>query len=61
MRNHIQFTPIGIIHTPITDPEGVPVQAQGGKNIMGSVEVYERFAAGFKDLSGFSHRIQLSP
>jgi tRNA (adenine37-N6)-methyltransferase len=54
MRNHIQFTPVGIIHTPFTEPEGVPVQAQGGKN-KGSIEVYEQFAAGLKDLNGFSH------
>jgi tRNA (adenine37-N6)-methyltransferase len=55
MTNQIIFTPIGIIHTPFAEPEGVPVQAQGGKNIKGSVEVYEQFAAGLKDLDGFSH------
>jgi tRNA-Thr(GGU) m(6)t(6)A37 methyltransferase TsaA len=55
MQSIIQFTPIGIIHTPFTEPEGVPVQAQGGKNIRGSVEVYDQFAAGLKDLDGFTH------
>ena len=55
MRNHIQFIPIGIIHTPFTNPEGVPVQAQGGNGINGSIEVFEQYAAGLKDLNGFSH------
>jgi tRNA (adenine37-N6)-methyltransferase len=55
MSNQVVFTPIGIIHTPFTEPQGVPVQAQGGKRIKGSVEVYEQFAAGLKDLDGFSH------
>lgn len=55
METKIHYTPIGIVHTPFAEPEGVPVQAQGGKNIKGSVEVYEQFAAGLKDLEGFSH------
>jgi tRNA (adenine37-N6)-methyltransferase len=59
MSNQVVFTPIGIIHTPFTEPQGVPVQAQGGKNIRGSVEVYEQFAAGLKDLDGFSHIVLL--
>lgn len=55
MEKQIQFTHIGIIHTPFAKPEGVPVQAQGGKNIKGSIEVYEQFTVGLKDLEGFSH------
>jgi tRNA (adenine37-N6)-methyltransferase len=55
MSDQVVFTQIGIIHTPFTEPEGIPVQAQGGKNIRGSVEVYEQFTAGLKDLDGFSH------
>ncbi len=55
MADQIIFTPIGIIHTPFTEPEGIPVQAEGGKNIKGNVEVYKQYAAGLKDLNGFSH------
>lgn len=45
----------GIIYTPFTELEGVLVQAQGGKNINGNVVVFEQYAAGLKDLGGFSH------
>lgn len=55
MSDQVAFTQIGVIHTPFTEPVGVPVQAQGGKNIRGSIEVYEQFAAGLNDLDGFSH------
>ena len=35
------------------------MQARGGKNISGSVGVFEQYASGLKDLSGFSQIILL--
>jgi tRNA (adenine37-N6)-methyltransferase len=55
----IEMRPIGIIHTPFTKPEGMPVQPAGAAGVKGTVEVFEEFQAGLKDLDGFSHVILL--
>jgi tRNA-Thr(GGU) m(6)t(6)A37 methyltransferase TsaA len=55
----IEFTPIGIIHSPFMVPEGMPIQPTGAAGIKGTVEVFENFHAGLKDLDGFSHIILL--
>jgi len=49
--------PIGIIHTPFQDTEGMPIQPAGAVGIKGVVEVFQEFHAGLKDLDGFSHII----
>jgi tRNA-Thr(GGU) m(6)t(6)A37 methyltransferase TsaA len=55
----IAFAPIGIIHSPFTEPEDMPIQPAGAAGIKGTVEVFEDFHAGLKDLDGFSHIILL--
>ena len=55
----IEMKPIGIIHTPFTELEGMPVQPTGAAGVKGTVEVFEEFWAGLKDLDGFSHVILL--
>ncbi len=55
----IEVKPIGIIHTPFNVPEGMPVQPAGAADIHGTVEVFEEYRAGLKDLDGFSHIILL--
>lgn len=55
----IEMTPIGIIHTPFRQLEGMPIQPAGAAGVKGTVEVYEKFRAGLKDLDGFSHIILL--
>lgn len=55
----IEFSPIGLIHSPFTDPEGMPIQPAGAADVQGTVEVYEDFRAGLQDLDGFSHVILL--
>ncbi|MBN1558489.1 MAG: tRNA (N6-threonylcarbamoyladenosine(37)-N6)-methyltransferase TrmO [Lentisphaerae bacterium] len=47
--------PIGIIHTPFTEPAGMPIQPAGAAGIRGRVEVYDAYRPGLKDLDGFSH------
>ena len=53
----IIINPIGTIHSPYPDPEGVPIQGVFAKNIRGRVEVFPEFAEGLVDLEGFSHII----
>ena len=55
----IEFTPIGIIHSPFKEPEGMPIQPPGAAGAKGTVEVLEDFRSGLKDLDGFSHIILL--
>lgn len=55
----INYRPIGIVHTPFQDVKGVPIQPTGASGIQGTVEVFPEFAAGLKDLEGFSHVILL--
>ncbi|MBN2586933.1 MAG: tRNA (N6-threonylcarbamoyladenosine(37)-N6)-methyltransferase TrmO [Candidatus Fermentibacteraceae bacterium] len=55
----ISLEPIGIIHSPFTEVEGMPIQPAGAKGVQGTVEVYGRFVDGLCDLDGFSHIILL--
>jgi tRNA-Thr(GGU) m(6)t(6)A37 methyltransferase TsaA len=55
----IEFTPIGIIHSPFQNPEGMPIQPTGAIGIKGTVEIFQDFHTGLKDLVGFSHIILL--
>ena len=55
----ITFTPIGIIHSPFLKAEDMPIQPAGGAGVKGTVEVFEDFYPGLKDLDGFSHIILL--
>jgi tRNA (adenine37-N6)-methyltransferase len=55
----IEFAPIGTIHSPFTEVESMPIQPAGAAGVAGSVEVFEEFRPGLKDLDGFSHVILL--
>jgi tRNA-Thr(GGU) m(6)t(6)A37 methyltransferase TsaA len=47
--------PIGIIHTPYLEKSQCPIQPLYASKITGRVEVFEKFAAGLKDIETFSH------
>lgn len=51
----IAFRPIGVIHSPYKELEGMPIQPSGAKETVGEVHVLEEFAEGLADLDGFSH------
>jgi len=53
----IEFEPIGIIRSPFAESEGMPIQPPGATGIKGTVEVFEKYRPGLKDLDGFSHII----
>lgn len=55
----IEMNPIGIIHTPFRQTAGMPIQPAGALGVKGTVEVFEEFRTGLKDLDGFSHIILL--
>jgi tRNA-Thr(GGU) m(6)t(6)A37 methyltransferase TsaA len=55
----IKYQPIGVIHSPFKDIEGMPIQPAGAANIRGTVEVLPELADGLRDLEGFSHIILL--
>ena len=50
-------TPIGVIHSPFTDPADTPIQGVFADSARGEVEVFPEYAAGLKDIDGFSHLI----
>lgn len=49
----MELDPIGVIHTPFTEPLGTPIQPAAAKGARGTVEVLEKYAEGLKDLDGF--------
>ena len=53
----MEMEPIGIIHTPFADREGMPRSTSQAAGVKGTVEVFEAYRAGLKDLDGFSHVI----
>ena len=55
----ITFKPIGMIHSPFKEPVGMPIQPAGAKGTKGTIEIFEEFKAGLKDLDGFSHIVLL--
>lgn len=55
--DEIRYTPIGVIHSPFKDIEGMPIQPAGAKGDIGSVEVFQEYCEGLKDIEGFSHII----
>lgn len=55
----IEFRPIGTIHSPFRELTGMPIQPAGAAGVKGSVEVFEAYRDGLRDLDGFSHVILL--
>ena len=55
----IRFAPIGVIRSPFKEIEDMPVQATAATGILGKVELASGFAAGLRDVEGFSHIILL--
>jgi tRNA-Thr(GGU) m(6)t(6)A37 methyltransferase TsaA len=55
----IEYQPIGVIHSPFTKLDDMPIQPAGAAGIIGSVEIFPEYASGLDDLDGFSHIILL--
>ena len=50
---------IGVIHTPYTDLQGIPIQPVFSEETVGTVEVFPEYQEGLSDLEGFSHILLL--
>lgn len=53
----IVYEPIGVIHSPFTTLEGMPIQPSAAKGIKGTVVLNEAYVEGLSDLDGFSHLV----
>jgi tRNA-Thr(GGU) m(6)t(6)A37 methyltransferase TsaA len=53
----IVYEPIGIVRSPFTEPEGVPIQPWRGRGLRARVDLLPELADGLRDLDGFSHII----
>ena len=53
----IELNSIGTIHSPHKELEGMPIQPTGAKGVHGEIEIKDQYAAGLKDIEGFSHLI----
>ncbi len=53
----ITYTPIGIIHSPFTGQGQAPIQSTSrlARDVEGTIEIFPEYAAGLKDVDGFSH------
>ena len=56
----ITYTPIGIVHTPFTSMDGMPLQTIAAQGVEGTIELEPEFLDGLKDLEAFSHLILLT-
>jgi len=55
MNDTIVYRPIGVIRSEHTTPEKTPIQPIYAQGCLGRAEVFPEFAAGLRDLEGFSH------
>ena len=53
--HEIRCRPIGVIHSPVKQTKGMPIQPAGARGVAGTVEVIPEYGDGLKDLDGFSH------
>ena len=53
----ITYTSIGTIHSPFTEPAGMPIQPAGAAGVRGTIDIDEKFRDGLRDLCGFSRII----
>lgn len=56
----VEYTPIGVIHSPCLLPEKTPIQPQFAEDYTGQVEIFPEYTEGLKDLEGFSHIILIT-
>lgn len=53
----VTYTPIGVVRSPFREPADMPIQSVAASGIAGSIELLPAYAAGLKDIEGFSHLI----
>ena len=53
----ITYRPIGVLHSPFTSLDQMPIQPAAQSSAPGVAEILPEFADGLRDLDGFSHVI----
>jgi tRNA (adenine37-N6)-methyltransferase len=51
----ITYQPIGVVRSPFTERQGMPLQSVAAAEVHGRIEVFAEYAAGLRDIDGFSH------
>lgn len=57
--DEIKYKQIGVIHSPFTVRDDIPIQGVYAGGCKGQVEVFPEYAEALKDVDGFSHLILL--
>lgn len=57
MNKKIEFSQIGVIHSPFKKQKNIPIQASFGNDMEASCELFDKYTDGLKDLEEFSHAI----
>jgi tRNA-Thr(GGU) m(6)t(6)A37 methyltransferase TsaA len=52
-RTMFELNPIGVVHSPFREAVGTPIQPFAAQGTFGTVELFEPFAEGLRDLEGF--------
>lgn len=55
----IEYSQIGVIHSPFKTPKGTPIQPGTSQGRQGIVEIFPEYVEGLEHLDGFSHIILL--
>lgn len=53
--HQLKLEPIGVIRTPYTRLEDMPIQSGGGRDVQGELIIKPQYSEGLADLDGFSH------
>ena len=56
----ITYMPIGVVHSPFTTLEAMPLQTIAAQGVAGSIKLAPAVHAGLKDLEAFSHLLLLT-
>lgn len=51
--------PIGLLRTPFTDPNDMPIQPSSARGAVGRIELDPKWESALQDIDGFSHLIVL--
>jgi len=51
----IQYTPIGVVHSPFREELGMPIQSIVAEDVIGTVELEPAYAPGLQDIEPFSY------
>jgi tRNA-Thr(GGU) m(6)t(6)A37 methyltransferase TsaA len=51
----VTYTPIGNVRSPFAEIAGMPLQAVSALDVEARIEIHPEYAAGLRDLDGFSH------